>query len=103
MEVFGAELWEIGLALDVAIERREKSKEHGVKTVAVSSDSQAAIRRMAHLEPEAGQPLARRMNGTARNLLAHGIATKIECVLWHSGIPRNAETNRQENLSQDTI
>jgi hypothetical protein len=43
MEVFDAELWAIGLALYAAIEKREKLPEYGVKTVAVSSDSQAAI------------------------------------------------------------
>jgi len=50
MEVFNAELWAIGLALDVAIEKREKLQEHGVKTVPVFSDSEAAIRPTAHQE-----------------------------------------------------
>jgi len=44
MEVFGAELWAIGLVLDVPIEKRETLQIHGVTTVAVLSDSQAAIR-----------------------------------------------------------
>jgi hypothetical protein len=39
MEVFDAELSAIGLGLDVAIEKREKLQEHGVKTVAVVSES----------------------------------------------------------------
>jgi len=43
MEGFDAELWAIGLALNVAIEKRETLQVHGVKTVAVFSDSQAAI------------------------------------------------------------
>jgi len=51
MDVFDAEPWVIGLALDVAIEKSETSQEHGVKMVAVFSDSQAAIRRTAHVEP----------------------------------------------------
>jgi len=55
MEVFDAELWAIVLALDVAIEKSEKLPEHGVKTLAVFSNSQAAIRRAAHLEPGPGQ------------------------------------------------
>jgi hypothetical protein len=42
-DVFDAEVWAIGLALDVAIEKRETLQVHGVKTVAVYSDSQAAI------------------------------------------------------------
>jgi hypothetical protein len=44
MEVFDTELWAIGLALNVALEKRETLHIHGVKTVAVFSDSQAAIR-----------------------------------------------------------
>jgi len=55
MEVFDAELWAIGLALGETVKRRERLQEHGVKTVAVFSDSQAAIRRTAHLEPGPGQ------------------------------------------------
>jgi len=38
VEVFDTELRAIGLALDMAIEKREKLQEHGVKTVAVFSD-----------------------------------------------------------------
>jgi hypothetical protein len=59
MEVFDAELWAIRLALEATIEKRETLQRHGVKTVAVFSDSQAAIRRTAHLEPVPGQRLAR--------------------------------------------
>jgi len=44
MEVLDGELWAIGLALDVETEKRETLQVHGVKTVAVLSDSQAAIR-----------------------------------------------------------
>jgi ribonuclease HI len=62
MGVFDAELWAIGLAHDVAIKKREELQEHGVKTVAVFSDSQAVIRRMAHQEPGPGQRLTRRIN-----------------------------------------
>ena len=54
MEVFDGELLAIGLALDLAIEKRDPLQKHGVKTVAVFSDSQAAIRRAAHLEPGQG-------------------------------------------------
>jgi len=32
MEVFDAELWAIGLALEVTIEKRETLQRHGVKT-----------------------------------------------------------------------
>jgi len=43
MEVFDAERWAIGLALDMAIENSETLQEHGVKMVALFSDSQATI------------------------------------------------------------
>jgi len=44
MEDFDAKLSAIGLALDVAIEKRQPLQEHEVNTVAVFSDSLPAIR-----------------------------------------------------------
>jgi len=44
MEVFNEEQWAIGLALDVAIEKREPLQIHGVEMAAVFSDSQGATR-----------------------------------------------------------
>jgi hypothetical protein len=43
MEVFDAELWAIGLVLDMAFNKRETLQKHRMKTGAVFSDSQAAI------------------------------------------------------------
>jgi len=102
MEVFDAELLAIMLALDVAIENRETLQVHGVKMVAVFSDSQAAIRRVAHLEPGPWQRLARRINRGVWSLLAHSIATKIHWVPGYSGISGNKEANRQASLARDT-
>jgi len=85
----------------VTIEKRETLQRHGVKTVAVFSDSQAAIRRTAHLEPGPGQRLARRINRRARAILAHSIKTEIHWVPGHSGIPGNEEADRQANVARE--
>jgi len=77
MEVFDAELWAIGVALRKSVARAEALRAHGVTTVAVFSDSQAAIRRTVHLDPGPGQQLARAINEHARALRAHGIEPAI--------------------------
>jgi len=77
MEIIDAELWAIGLALEETIEKREILQRNGVKMMTVLSNSQAAIRRAAHLEPRPGQPLARRINRKTQALLAHGSKTEI--------------------------
>jgi len=101
MEVFDTELWAFGLALDVAIGKRDALQMHGVRTAAVFSDSQAAICRVAHWKPGRGQRLARQINQLARSLLAHGIATEIRWVPGHSSIAGNAEADYQAYLARD--
>ena len=54
-ESFDAELWVIGPAHDVVIEKRDTLQMNGVQMVAVFSDSQATIRQAAHLQPGRGQ------------------------------------------------
>ena len=86
--------------LEVPIEKIESLQKHRVKTVAVYSDSQAAIRRTAHLEPGPGQWLARRINQRALTLLAHRIKTEICWVLGQSAMPVNKEADRQANVAR---
>jgi len=99
--VFNAELWAIGLVLDVTIEKRETLQSHQGRMVAILSDSQTAIRRAAHLEPGPAQPLARQINQRAQALLAHNIPTEIHWVPGHSGIPGDEEADCQANLARD--
>jgi ribonuclease HI len=69
--------------------------------VAVFSDSQAAIRQAAPLEPGPGQRLARWINRKAQALIAHSIKTEIHWVPGHSGIPGNEAADCQANVAHE--
>ena len=101
MEVHDAELWAIGLAPQKSVRKRDTLQTHGVTKVAICSDSQAAIRRTAHLEPGPAQPLARWINWSAKTLREASIDTEIRWVPGHTGIPGNEEADCQANLARE--
>jgi hypothetical protein len=69
--------------------------------VAVFSDAQPAIRRTEHMEPGAGQHIARWISQCARNRCEAGIEIEIHCVPRQSGIPRHEQADRQANLATE--
>jgi len=73
MQVFDGEVWVIGVALRKSVATTEALQVHGVRTVAVFSDLQAAIRRTAHLDPGPGQQLARAINKDCKALHTQSI------------------------------
>jgi len=87
MDVFDVTLWAIGLAPDMAIEKREPLQKHGVKMVAVFRDSQAGIRQMANQDLGPGQCLSWRIHRRAQNLITHRIKPEIHWVPGHCSIP----------------
>jgi len=99
MEVINDTLWAIGLLLGEMNKKRKLLQRHGVKTVAILRDSEAAIRQTRHQETGPGQRLARQINRTVRALLAQGITTEIRWVLGHSSIAGNEEVDCQANLA----
>jgi len=99
MDIFDAEQWAIRLVLKVTIKSREILQRSGVKTVAVFSDSQAAIWWMGHLVPGPGKQLARQINRREQARLVHGIKTEILWVLGPCGIHEIEGADRQVNIA----
>jgi hypothetical protein len=71
MEEWEAELLSIGVTLPESVARGNVLRTHGVTTAVVFSDSQAAIRRITHLDPEPVQHLARAITKHSRAIHAH--------------------------------
>jgi ribonuclease HI len=88
------EVWAIWIALKETAKRGELHAQ-GVQKTVIFGDSQAAVRRAAHLEIGLGQQLARWINNEARALCDHGIETEIRWIPGHSGILGNEEADRQ--------
>lgn len=101
IEVLTGKLWAIRFALAVMIGKRNRIRTNVANIGAVSNNSQAAIRQLAHLKPGPEQPVARLIDRRVHDLLARSIAMEIHCVPGHSGIPGNKETDDQANSAQD--
>ena len=88
LKVFDAELHDVCSALEIA--ERLKSEER----TTVFLDSQAAIRRLQHTEPEPGQELAMRAQATARRLQAQQVEVTVQWVPGHAGVEGNERADK---------
>ena len=88
-EVFDAELYAIGRALDEIDSRGERDKRY-----TIFSDSQAAISRVQHDRTGPGQALAIRSIETARAIAARGNSVTIRWTPSHAGIPGNERADK---------
>jgi hypothetical protein len=87
-EVVVTELWVIELVLGVTVKSGELLQMHAVKIVVVFSGTNAAIRRMGHLEPVSGHQSTWQFDQILKALLTNGIATEIHWVPGHCAICR---------------
>ena len=88
-EVFDAEIFAIGRALEVLNEREEEGREY-----TIFSDSQAALSRILHDRTGPGQALAIRAITTAREVTGRGNTLSLRWTPSHEGIEGNEQADR---------
>lgn len=83
-EVFNAELYTMGDALEIALKNRRvrqgasiKQAEPGWKKIYIWADSQVTIKRLQHTSPSPGEWLARRIIEKTQLVLEQGTAVEI--------------------------
>ena len=97
-EVFDAEIFAIGRALEVLNERNEEDKRY-----TVFSDSQAAISRVQHDHTGPGQALAIRAIATAEYLRSRGNTVTLRWTPSHEGIGGNELADRTAKRAAEEL
>jgi ribonuclease HI len=82
-EVFDAELYALWVGLKAAKVRADEQVDGQPRTVAIFTDSQAALRRIRNDDPGPGQWLARRILHAERQLRQAGLTTEFHWIPGH--------------------